>query len=362
MYEQFYHFQSNPFQLTPDERFFFASNSHQKAISYLDYGVAQGEGFVVITGDVGAGKSSLVSHYFPRLDRNRIVASKIVTTQVDPTDAVRLALTGFGVAPKQADKASVLSAFRGFLLKQHKAKRRVLLIVDEAQNLPRATLEELRMLSNLEKDGQPLFQCFLLAQPQFMDILADPNMEQLRQRVIASFHLGAMTSEDTRLYVEHRLRTVGWRGNPLITEDAYDRIHEATQGIPRRVNTLCSRLLLLGALERLHTLDGAKVDEVVDDLAQEVTGMAERPPSAKSGRDAAGTELSSDALASALARLVEVSEEQAQISARIADAMERLVSVMAARGASDKLDDDPAVPTFSVIKTGHRGESGEDGG
>ncbi len=331
MYEDFYHFDGNPFQLTPDERFFFASDSHQKAISYLDFGISQGEGFVVITGDVGAGKSSLLSHYFPRLDRNKVVASKIVTTQVDPTDAIRLALTGFGVAAKGTDKAAVLSAFRGFLLKQHKARRRVLLIVDEAQNLPRATLEELRMLSNLEKDGQALFQCFLLAQPQFMAVLADPNMEQLRQRVIASFHLGPMTGEDTRLYIEHRLRLVGWRGNPLITEEAYDAIHSATDGIPRRINTLCGRVLLLGALDRLNTIDKDKVDEVVADLASEVTEMAKQGDNAVAALDDQGASIAGTAeLIPHLERLAKASEAQSRLLKRIADALDAMAPEKAA--------------------------------
>lgn len=324
MYEAFYELAANPFQLTPDARYFFASEAHQKALSYLDYGISQGEGFVVITGDVGSGKSSLLSYYFPRLDQKHIVASKIITTQVDPTDAVRLALQGFGVLPKKDDKASVLAAFRSFLTRQYKNKRRVLLIIDEAQNLPRETLEEFRMLSNLEIEGQSLFQVFLVAQPQFMNVIADPDMEQLRQRIIASFHLGPMSLEDTRHYIEHRLRKAGWRGDPMITEPAYELIHKASDGVPRRVNTLTSRVLLLGALDRLHTIDAEKVQEVVDDLGEELTGRAQQMAT---NAPAANVPASSSAVgenAEQFDRLINAVERQASAIESLVEALRRL--------------------------------------
>ncbi len=277
MYEEYYDFTGNPFQATPDPRFFYASSGHQTALSYFDYGVERGEGFVVITGDVGAGKTSLLSQYLPALKDKAVIASRMQSTQVEPVEALRIALEGFGIKPFRKDKPSLLKAFNKFLQKQHKQKKRVLLIVDEVQNLPNETLEEIRMLANMDMEGEPVFQCFLVGQPQFLKTLNHPDMEQLRQRVIASFHLGPLSDEETRQYIEHRLRAVDWRGTPRITKDAYHEIYEVTGGIPRWINNVSNRLLLLGAIEKLAELDKEHVENVVADMANEVTGTPLSP-------------------------------------------------------------------------------------
>jgi len=274
MHEAFYPLSGPPFRLIPDHRFFYGSDSHRKGLSYLRYGLHQGEGFIVITGNVGTGKSMLVSQLFAELDRTRIVPAQLVTSNIDADDVVRLIVAAFGIRPTATDKAALLGSLEQFLLEQHRAGRRVLLVVDEAQNLPLQTLEELRMLSNFSVDGQPLFQSFLIGQPQFKDLLADPSLEQLRQRVIASHHLEPLTPDETRAYIEHRLQTVGWTGNPAITPGVYARIADETGGVPRRINILCSRLLLYGALEELTTLDEAAIEAVLADLQEEVASSA----------------------------------------------------------------------------------------
>ncbi|MCM8738613.1 XrtA-associated ATPase [Azospirillum sp. A1-3] len=276
MYEDFYGLTGNAFRLSPDHRFFFKSRSHNKAIAYLTFGLEQGEGFIVITGPVGAGKSTLMGQLASQLDSTRFVAAQIVTTHIEADDAIRLILSAFHIQPAGADKAAAISAFQDFLRQQHRAQRRVLMMVDEAQNLPRRTLEELRMLSNFTINGQALFQCFLLGQPQFVDIMNAPDLEQLRQRVLASYHLEPMSSAETQQYIEHRLSLVGWRNDPAITEEAHALIHQETGGVPRLINLLCNRLLLFGALEDLHRLDGAAVREVLKDMRSEMTG-ASRP-------------------------------------------------------------------------------------
>ncbi len=274
MFEEFYNLSTAPFRLTPDQRFYFLSQSHSRAMAYLRYGLQQGEGFIVITGAVGVGKTTLVSQLFAELDTESICAAHIGSTNLEPDDAVRLILSAFRLEPQRFDKGALLQTFERFLIEQHQRQRKVLLVVDEAQNLPRRTLEELRMLSNFAADGAPLFQCFLLAQPQFKSVLADPDLEQLRQRVIASYHMEPLQPAETREYVQHRLKIANWTGNPTIAEGLLDRIHAETGGIPRRINHLCSRLLLFGALENRRHLDEAALGVVTADMRTEIAETA----------------------------------------------------------------------------------------
>lgn len=275
MYEKYYGFTACPFRLTPDSRFWFGSESHRKAMSYLKYGLYQGEGFIVITGGVGTGKSTLVGQLFNELDPNDVVAAEIGNTQVNPEDVIRMITDAFGVEIRAMDKATMLADFEYFLLEQNRAGRRVLLIVDEAQNMPIRTLEELRMLSNINLDGQPLFQIFLLGQPQFLRTLAHPDLEQLTQRVMATYKLEPMTEAETAEYIAHRLSAVGWTGDPSITEQACNRIFRETGGVPRRINTLANRVLLFASLEELNHISEDTVKRVIDDIRQEALGAPE---------------------------------------------------------------------------------------
>ncbi len=242
MYETFYRLNGIPFQLTPDSRFFFASTGHNRAISHLIYGLAQEEGFIVITGEVGAGKTTLVEQLWSQLDRRTYVIGRVVTTQVSGDDLLRLTVTSFGIDDAGIDKAGLLRRFERMVREQHAVGRRCLLVVDEVQNLSVAALEELRMLSNITVDGRASVQTILLGQPQFRSMLASPALEQLRQRVLASYHLGPLTEAETRSYIEHRLRTVGWTDDPKWEAGAFALIFRHTQGIPRRINTLCTRV------------------------------------------------------------------------------------------------------------------------
>ncbi len=273
MFERAYGLSGPPFRLTPSTDGFFRSKAHEKALSYLRYGLQQAEGFIVVTGEVGTGKSTVVNHLFAELDPARLDAGRIATTQVDEDSALRLVLAAFGLVPRAADKGGRLAELEAFLAGRRRLGRRVLLVVDEAQNLPTRTLEEIRMLSNLTGDGQPLLQTFLVGQPQFQRLLASPDMEQLRQRVIGWCHLEPLGREELGAYVRHRLSNVGWAGNPELTEPALDVVHRASRGVPRLVNQLCNRLLLLGALEGLSRLDSPQAQVVVDDLALE-SGMS----------------------------------------------------------------------------------------
>jgi len=270
MYDQFYGFSARPFQLAPDPEFYFESLTHRKALSYLGYGLSQGEGFIVITGEVGAGKSTLAAHLVASIDRQRLTVGQIVTSGLDGGELVRLATQAFGIQLPVSDKAAALGALELFLQDEARAGRRCLLIVDEAQNLQVGALEELRMLSNFQLGAHPLLQILLLGQPEFRTTLNAPGLEQLRQRVIATHHLDAMEPDEVGRYVEHRLARVGWKGNPAFAPGVHARLAEASGCVPRRVNLLANRLLLLGSIEKADTLDCDMLEEVIADLAGDV--------------------------------------------------------------------------------------------
>ena len=293
MYESFFRLTGIPFQLTPDSRFFFGSAGHSRAISHLVYGLSQEEGFVVITGEVGAGKTTLVERLWTQLDRNSYAIGRVVTTLVSGDDLLRLAVTSFGITDDGTDKATLLRRFEAMVRAQRDAGRRCLLVIDEAQNLSVATLEELRMLSNITVDGRAAVQTILLGQPQFRPLLARPELEQLRQRVLASYHLGPLTEHETRLYIEHRLHMVGWADDPFWTDGAFLRVFRETGGIPRRVNTLCGRVLLFTALEEAHTVTAEMVAATAAELEQDLgAGAPDKPPVSGAGGDPGADPLS----------------------------------------------------------------------
>jgi general secretion pathway protein A len=266
MYTEHYGLAGQPFQLTPDARFWFDSRTHKKAMAYLGYGLAQGEGFIVVTGEIGAGKSTLVAHLMASVDRARLNAISLVSTQVEGDDMLRLVAQGLGLATGAVEKARLLDAIEQRLDEELRAGKRTLLIVDEAQNLPISSLEELRMLSNFQVGGRALLQTFLLGQPEFRDKLAGAGLEQLRQRVIATHHLDAMGADEVEAYVRHRLLKVDWQGNPDFAPDAFAAIHRVSGGIPRRVNQLAHRLMLHAAVEGVETIAAQAVEAVAADM------------------------------------------------------------------------------------------------
>jgi general secretion pathway protein A len=268
MYDQYYGFSGRPFQLTPDPHYYFESLTHRKALSYLGYGLAQGEGFIVITGEVGAGKSTLVSHLMQTIDKARLTAATVVTSQLDGNDMVQMTAESYGIDTRGLDKAATLKAIENFLHAEARAGRRCLLVVDEAQNLAVSALEELRMLSNFQLGSSALLQIFLLGQPEFRDLVQSaPELEQLRQRVIAMHHLDAMDADEVEPYIQHRLARAGANGRPELTEDAFDAIYAETGGVPRKINALMNRTLLMGAVEQLDVLDGKLIEAVIADMA-----------------------------------------------------------------------------------------------
>src|SRR6516225_4369308 len=288
MYAEFYGLTAPPFQLTPDARFFYESTVHRQAMAYLVYGLHHAEGFIIITGEVGAGKTILVENLLSTIDRSSFVTAKIVTTQLAGDDLLHMVAAGFGIAKEGLAKGPLLQRISEFVTAQHRNSKRVLLIVDEAQNLSFEALEELRMLSNIVIDRTMALQSFLLGQPQFRATLGSPRLDQLRQRVTAAYHLGPLSEAETRAYIEHRLRRADWKGDPEFTDDCFPLIYRHTGGVPRQINTLCSRLLLFGFLEESHTLRANAVEKVANDLREEIAVVAAPPAVANSPAELAG--------------------------------------------------------------------------
>jgi putative secretion ATPase (PEP-CTERM system associated) len=279
VYEAFYGLSGKPFQLNPDPSFYFGSRQHRRAMAYLEYGLHQGEGFIVVTGDVGAGKTTIVRNLLSKLDPAEVVAGHLVSTQLDAEDTLRMVAAAFGLSAKDAPKSELLLTLEAFLVRQVHQNKRVLLVIDEAQNLTPRAVEELRMLSNFQLETHSLLQSFLVGQPEFRHTMRSPHMLQLRQRVIAACHIGPMDLDETRGYVEHRLTHVGWRGDPEFEADAYEALYRATGGIPRRINSVCDRVLLSGYLAGKHRFSPSDVNDVAREIMEET--FAGPPDAAK---------------------------------------------------------------------------------
>lgn len=277
MYDDHYGLTGRPFQLTPDPDFWFDAASHRKALAYLGYGLSQGEGFVVITGQPGTGKTTLLGHLVATIDPERVTVITIVTTQIEAEDLLHLVADGLGVDTRDMAKAQILKQIERGLHAAAREGKRTLLVVDEAQGLPVASLEELRMLSNFQAGGYPLLQIFLLGQPEFRETLTLPSLDQLRQRVIAMHHLSPLEADEVEPYLIHRLSQVGWRGRPRFTNDAVAAIFDWSKGVPRRVNQLASRVLLFGAIEGIDSFTGQDIADVIADLEGDLAGPDAAP-------------------------------------------------------------------------------------
>lgn len=320
MYNTYYGLTAKPFQLNPDPNFYFGSKGHNRAMAYLEYGLSQEDGFIVITGEVGAGKTTLLRSLCRKLQAEKIVVAQIINTALDSVDILRMVAASLDLPFENISKAALLLRLEMYARECTQQGKRILLIVDEAQNLSRHALEELRMLSNMQSSDKPLLQTFLLGQPEFRAILMGEDMKQLRQRVIATYHLGPMDEAESRAYIEHRLITAGWQGDPCISDDAFDVIYEYTQGIPRKINTFCDRMFLMGYLEELHAFGAQEVGKVMADIDEE---FAESPKTASEQGDAPPDLVPTSSDMEAIERRVSRMESSV---ATLVDALRKMIS------------------------------------
>jgi len=331
MYEAYYGLSAKPFQLNPDPTFYFGSRGHKRAFAYLEYGLYQNEGFIVITGEIGAGKTTIVRGLLEQLDPAKVVAVQLVSTQLDADDMLRAVAVAFGLNVKNTDKAMLLASLEAFLCKVAVDKKRALLVVDEAQNLSPRAVEELRMLSNFQLGDQALLQSFLVGQPELRDMMASADMKQLRQRVIASYHLGPLDKAETKAYIEHRLRLVGWKDENLAFDPAcFDLIHSLTGGIPRRINTLCNRLLLAGFLAEQRALGVSDVHAIASEIHDELGSDSALAPlavvnGAPAGESALSGRLDPASLQGPFARLEERIDRLERTMTAAVDLLHRLL-------------------------------------
>ena len=321
MYESFYNLTADPFRLYPDPAFYFESESHNKALSYLTYGMNQGEGIVIITGEIGSGKTTLAQMLTTQIDTGTFVIANLIATTLDPLDLLRLVGQGFGLKNDGDSKAAFLGALSTYLQNQVREGRRPVLLVDEAQNLSVECLEELRLLTNVHVDFHPALQIIFLGQPQFNKILAGPELAQLSERVTASVELGRLSEADTRGYIEHRLRVAGWSGDPQFSDAAYQEIYGLTRGLPRQINKLCARLLLAGYLDELHVIDIELTDKVFMNFRNEPNSGFNYDWSSNNGdhSEGPGSESHEQSLEGRIARLEEDIKDQERLVRKVLD-------------------------------------------
>ncbi|MDE2154355.1 MAG: XrtA-associated ATPase [Xanthomonadaceae bacterium] len=273
MYQTFYKLRGKPFQLTPDPGMLFPSKGHKRAMAYLLYGFEQGEGFVMITGAVGTGKTLLIQKLFEELAPRNIVVASLASANLDGEDILPAVASAFGLPYERRSKEALLQDVKQYLISLHAGDTHALLVVDEAQTLTPAALEMLRILSNLELKGHALMQIFLVGQAELRRIIVSNHMEQLRQRIIASHRIEPMGEEESQAYILHRLRAVGWNNDPELAPEIFDEVYRDSRGIPRKINLIMDRLLLHGYLEELHSLDLAELATVLDEMHEEMAGV-----------------------------------------------------------------------------------------
>lgn len=243
MYTEYFQLRTKPFELLPNPDFLYPSKAHKKAIAYLEYGLRERAGFILLTGEVGAGKTTLIRDLLKR-NTGDMLLSKIFNTRVDAVQLVTMINDDFGLETEAKDKVTMLRELNEFLIEQYAMRKRPVLIIDEAQNLSMELLEDIRLLSNLETDNAHLLQIILVGQPELRDRIRSPKLIQLRQRILVSCHLAPLSAEETREYIYHRMEKAGNSDALQWDEGVLEALHNATRGIPRLVNILCDYVLL----------------------------------------------------------------------------------------------------------------------
>ncbi len=269
MYLEFYGLKQAPFDLTPNPRFLFHSGKHREALNHLLYGIRERKGFVQLTGEVGAGKTTLCRSLLEQLD-GKYSTALILNPVLNSNELMKAIATEFGLNVKNLDRLDTVAAISEFLIKQVEAGKETILIIDESQNLTEDLLEQVRLLSNIETDDRKLLQIVLLGQPELRERLNSPRLRQLRQRITVRYHLAPLTRFEMAQYIQHRLQFAGSRGMPTFTQPALWRIYRYSHGVPRLVNAVCDKALLAGYVERTERITYRMIGRALRELEGEI--------------------------------------------------------------------------------------------
>jgi len=312
MYEKYFQLRERPFALSPDPEYLYPSRGHQEALSYLRYGVEGHAGFVVITGEIGSGKTTMLQALLGRLDRN-ITVARLVNTMLDPRELLEAIVLDFGIDPTGLSKPVMLQRLAEFLVQQRQAGRLTLLVIDEAQNLSLPALEEIRMLSNLETEKSKLIQIIMIGQPELREKLTLPQLTQLRQRITVSYHLQPLDADETANYINHRLKRAAIGTPVTFPRDVTDVIHARSRGVPRIINVIADAALLFAYGIDRRDIDLATTQEALEEL------------------DATGVLASYQREGEEAAHAVTVSVAETEEALRLADEMRRREQALQAR-------------------------------
>jgi general secretion pathway protein A len=278
MYESFYKLNDTPFKLIPNLKYYYFGKSQQRALTYLKYGITQGEGFIVITGEVGTGKTTLIQCLLNDLKNSDIAIAEVAAANLDAKKILPMICAAFGISYEKKSDVTLLKELKKLLLKYIERNTPISLIIDEAQTLTDSALEELRILSNLQVNNKALIQIILVGQNELRQTLASNKYEHIRQRIIASYEMEALSEQETRAYIEYRLEKAGWDGDPEFEEEIFLDIYDWSNGIPRKINTLCNRILLYGFVENIHKINVSDVKSVVNELNCETSNSIKGDP------------------------------------------------------------------------------------
>lgn len=275
MYEKYYGFKERPFNLTPDSRFFFASAKHEEALNCLLLAISEKSGFVVVTGEIGSGKTTVCRSLINRLDSTTKVAL-VLNTHLGKKELLTTLLEDLGIEYKSTSKTHLISALNKYLIKQASGEVNVVLIIDEAQNLTPSVMEEVRMLSNFETEKEKLIQIVLIGQPELKKKIALPQLEQFRQRIVMHYHLEPLDLAETEEYIIHRLTKAGARDTDIFTQEAIAEIYKHSKGVPRLINVVCHNALISGLVYETRKITREIALEAINDL---VNGISYKPVS-----------------------------------------------------------------------------------
>jgi len=267
MYEAFYGLNTDPFRLSADHRFCFNHPSYIRAKGSVQYALYRAEGFVMITGRPGTGKTTLANDLVASLSPDKYVIGHLVSSQLEGGDLLRMTAYAFGLGVQEPQKAHLLMQLMAFLADTHHRGMRSVLIIDEAQGLAPSALHELRRLSDLQHENHPLLQIVLLGQNALREMIQTTEMEPIHQRLVAAWHLDPLGPEDTISYVRHRLEQAGWKGGPGFAPGVLPLVYQFSEGIPRRINLICSRLMLYAFLAESHTITAEDAQTVMQELS-----------------------------------------------------------------------------------------------